>query len=98
MNPCRHTAASRSRRWLNMHDKLINDGYCVVPNVLDQKLLEELRHITDNLLAQMSPEEARRQRSTGSMIPVVRDHRLVPLIAHRAAIRAIETLGFHDVR
>ena len=43
--------------------------------------------MTDGLIAQMTAEDTRVQRSTGSMIPVVKDRRLVRLIAHPKALR-----------
>jgi ectoine hydroxylase-related dioxygenase (phytanoyl-CoA dioxygenase family) len=79
-------------------DHLLDEGYCIVPGILSGESLKELRDITDGLVDGISEEHARRQRSTGSMIPVVRDHRLVRLIAHRPALDALEAMGFTDVR
>src|ERR1043166_6759217 len=79
-------------------NQLIEEGYCIVPDVLTPAFLQELRDITDQLIAKMTEEDARRQRSTGSMIPVVKDHRLARLIAHPTALHAVEAMGFHEVR
>ncbi|MEX1228996.1 MAG: phytanoyl-CoA dioxygenase family protein [Planctomycetaceae bacterium] len=79
-------------------EQLLEEGYCIIPDVVPSEMLTELRQVTDGLLAGMSADEARIQRSTGSMIPVVRDHRLSRLIAHEPALRSLANMGFHDVR
>ena len=39
------------------YDQLIADGYCVVENVLKQKMLERLRLVTDQLLDAQTEDE-----------------------------------------
>jgi hypothetical protein len=70
-------------------EQLIEEGYCIVPGVLTAEFLQELRDVTDRLIAGMTAEDARIQRSTGSMIPVVKDYRLARLIAHPNALRGV---------
>src|ERR1039457_7167496 len=77
----RHSLKRKSSMNIKDQDRreqLIEEGYCIVPDVLTAEFLQELRAITDHLVAGMTAEEARLQRSTGSMIPVVKDHRLPP--------------------
>ena len=78
--------------------QLIEEGYCIVPDVLTAEFLQELRDITDRLVAGVTAEDARIQRSTGSMIPVVKDHRLARLIAHPNALRGVTAMGFDEMR
>lgn len=78
--------------------ELLEDGFCIIPNILNAATIAELREITDRMVDAMSEEEARRQRSTGSLISVVHDHRLVDLITNATALRAVEAMGFHDIR
>lgn len=78
--------------------QLIEEGFCIIPNVLSAEFVQELREVTDGLIAQMTAEDARVQRSTGSMIPVVKDQRLARLIAHPKALDEIKALGFDDVK
>src|SRR5262245_36160244 len=82
----------------NRRDQLIEEGFCIIPNVLSPGFLQDLRDITDRLIDATSEEHRRQQRSTGSMIPVVKDQRLARLIAHPTALRTIEAMGFHEVR
>jgi len=79
-------------------EQLIEEGYCIVPDVLSADFVQELRDATDHLIAGMTAEDKRVQRSTGSMIPVVKDPRLARLIAHPNALRALNAMGFDDVR
>jgi ectoine hydroxylase-related dioxygenase (phytanoyl-CoA dioxygenase family) len=84
--------------WDAKRRQLIEEGYCLVENLITSAEVEELREVTEHLIAQMSEEEARRQRSTGSLIPVVNDQRLAQLIAHPKAMGALEAMGFRDNR
>jgi len=87
-----------SINWEEKRRQLIEQGYCLVENILTAVELEQLREVTEHLIQQMTEEEARRQRSTGSLIPVVDDQRLAPLIAHPKALQALEAMGFRDNR
>ncbi len=85
--------AERSKR-----GQLLDDGFCVVENVLTPAEVAGVREVTDRLIAAMSAEDAKRERSTGSMIPVVKDHRLARLIAHPRARATLEAMGLEDTR
>lgn len=82
----------------NHRKQLLEDGYCLVPQVLSPDFVQELRNVTDRLIDEMTEEESRQQRSTGSMIPVVKDPVLARLIAHPPALRMVEAMGYRDVR
>src|SRR3712207_6453159 len=57
-------------------------------------MLDELRTVTGRLLDEQSEEGKRRQRTTGSMIPVTRDPFFARLIAWPPALDALASLGF----
>lgn len=78
------------------YNQLIEDGFCVLEDVLDLPFLQELREFTDLQTAHMSQEEARAQKSTGSLIPVMNDEIFARLVAYRPALDTLEKLGFHD--
>ena len=80
------------------YQQLIENGYCVVENVLTSAFLVRLREITDGLIDAVPAEEARTRRSTGSMIPVIRHAGLVDLVAHPTALAALESMGLEDSR
>ncbi len=82
----------------NRYQQLIENGYCVVENVLPTEFLVRLRQITDELVKAMPAEEARKRKSTGSMIPVNRHAGLVDLVDHPAALAALESIGLEGIR
>ena len=76
------------------YDQLIADGYCVVENVLKEKMLTRLRTVTDELLDAQTEDERAAHRSSGSMISVYMDPLFAELVAYRRALQALEALGF----
>lgn len=74
----------------------LQDGYCIVRNVLDNELLDAIRKASERLVASQSEEEKRKQRSTGSMISVVKDETFARLIAWPKALNALRELGCPD--
>jgi len=76
--------------------QLIEDGFCVVENVLPPEMVARMRSVTDNLVNAVSTEHKQQQRSTGSMVPIVSDARMVELITHPEALRALEAMGFRE--
>ncbi|MEO2046361.1 MAG: phytanoyl-CoA dioxygenase family protein [Pirellulales bacterium] len=80
------------------YQQLIEDGYCVVENVLSSDFLARLRVVTDTMIDAVPTEEARIRRSTGSMISVSQDVELVDLIAHSTALDALKSMGLEDCR
>jgi len=78
--------------------QLIDDGFCIVENVLDVELLNQLRAKSDELAAAQSEADAARQRSTGSMINVVADPLFADLIALPEALDIFSMMGFAETK
>ncbi|MDE0555181.1 MAG: phytanoyl-CoA dioxygenase family protein, partial [Candidatus Poribacteria bacterium] len=76
------------------YDQLIADGYCVVENVLKEKMLARLRTGTDELLDRQTEDERAAHRSSGSMISVYMHPLFAELVAYPRALQALEALGF----
>lgn len=74
--------------------QLLEDGFCVFEQVLSPEMLDRLRRVTDELLAAQDPEQLRRARATGSMIPVMGDPILAELIAWPGTLAALAELGY----
>lgn len=74
--------------------QLVEDGFCVVSELVPDGLLDRLREATDRLVAEQSAEQAAMQRNTGSMIPAVRDPILAELITLPAALDAFREMGY----
>ena len=78
--------------------QLIEDGFCVVENVMSPEMVARMRSITDDLVNAVSTEHKQQQRATGSMVPVMSDARMVDLVTHPEALRALEAMGFRENR
>lgn len=80
-------------------EQLVGDGFCIVPGVLDARMLDSLRRETSALLDQLTAEEKRIQGGQGAWQPIP----LAPavfseLISWPRALAALADLGFDSVR
>ena len=75
------------------YDQLIENGFCLFENTLDSKMLADLRQMTEKVLAAQTEKDRARQRTTGSMAPIVSDPFFADIIAHPKALAA---LGYDD--
>ncbi len=73
-------------------------GFCVLPRVLPDDLLDRLRHVTQEILENLPAAHEEDNRSTGSMVSVYEHPLFAELIALPAAQEAIQTLGFSTAR
>jgi hypothetical protein len=78
--------------------QLINEGYCILEEIYSQKLIDRMRAVTDVLVDQMTEDEVIRQRSTGSLISVMKHEGLVDLIVDTGALEALESIGLREIR
>ena len=76
------------------YTQLIEQGYCLLPDILPDDLLTRLRAATDALLARQTPEQAAKFRAQGSMFPTTSDPLMAQLIALPQALDALRGLGF----
>jgi len=79
------------------HDQrrqLLDDGYCVVEDVLPNALLAELRDDSARLADERLADDRVSQRSTGSMINVFELSRCVDLVTLPAALETLKQLGY----
>ena len=77
---------------------LRRDGYCVVRDVLDRRLLARLRARTAALLAALPASHRQRQRATGSLVHIAADPAFAALIAWPQALAALDAQGLGDAR
>jgi ectoine hydroxylase-related dioxygenase (phytanoyl-CoA dioxygenase family) len=75
--------------------QLIESGYCVFKNVLDGAMLDELRRVTERLIAEVSAADAEKYKYQGSNVQVAyQDPVFAWLFAWPAALNALASLGF----
>lgn len=78
------------------YEQLVRDGFYTFPKILDDRMLDRLRGATDSLLAAQTEEQQRRQRSTGSMVPLSKteDPVFAELILWQPALDALRSVGY----
>ena len=76
-------------------DQLIDNGYCVFPQLLETDLLQRVRRVSRQLLDENSAEEKRKRGHQGNVISLAyQDPVFSELIALPAALEALAALGF----
>lgn len=79
----------------NQLSKLIEDGFCIFKNILDDKMIRRIDEAANRLLALEEDEHFKTQKSTGSLIPIHRDSLFAELVVWPKAIEAIRSMGFN---
>ena len=78
--------------------QLVEDGYCVVDDILDQEFLAELRQVTARIRAQET-QRPNAVKYHGTLIePAYRDPVYARLIAWQPSLDLLSAMGFSDVR
>ena len=77
---------------------LRDDGYTVVPNVVESSLINTLLYVSERLLADTSTQHLQRDQFTGSLIPTSKDPAFAQLIGHSGVLDALASLGLGDLR
>lgn len=76
---------------------ILNDGYAVVPGILDRSGLDLIERAVAARLAAASPQHLAAHRTTGSMIHVAEDPAFAELIAWPATLAILRALDFGEV-
>ena len=78
-------------------EQLVRDGFFVFKNILTPEMLDELRTVTGNLLAEAGAGHHEQYRYQGSNISVAYQHDVFArLFAWPAALAGLKQLGFDD--
>ena len=82
-----------------IQNQFIHDGFCVFRNILEPELIDKLRRITGEALAQQEDAHFERQRAPGSMVMIdwdmaYRYDTFAELIAHPKMLKRLAELGF----
>ena len=76
--------------------QLLEDGYCVIENVLDPPVLQQIRDVSAEALRAVSSEHRVQNRSQGSLINIADYPGYAPLIGHPQARAVMRQLVFPD--
>ncbi len=77
-------------------EALIEEGFCVVPNVLDGEFVALLNREITRLAMSVPPGDRARRRSQGVMLSAMAHPLLADLIAHPPALEALAAMQFSD--
>ena len=85
----------------DMQKQFMNDGFYVFRNMLEPELIDTLKEITDDVLAQQEEAHFEQQRAPGSMVMIdwemaYRYDVLAELIAHPKRLKGLSELGFAE--
>jgi phytanoyl-CoA hydroxylase len=85
----------------DMQKQFMDDGFHVFRNMLEPELIDTLRGITDDVLAQQEKAHFEQQRAPGSMVLIdwemaYRYDVLAELIAHPKMLKGLSELGFAE--
>lgn len=82
--------SDRSKR-----EQLLDQGYCIFEQVLDAPMLDELRKVTQRLIAEISSEDMAKYKYQGTNVRVAyQDPVFARLFAWPKALEALASLGF----
>lgn len=76
--------------------QLLDDGYCVISDVLDDTLLHDVRQISSEALSAVSSVHRAQNRSQGSLINIADYPGYAALVGHAKARDVMTKLGFSD--
>lgn len=76
---------------------LLEDGFAIVPGVLDQSGLQLVEDAAARQLANASPEHLAKHRTTGSMLQVAEDPAFADLIAWAPTLSILRALDFGEL-
>ena len=80
------------------HQKLCEDGYCVIEQVLDDALLGDVSRLSERALSATSSEHRTQNRSQGSLINIADYPGYASLIGNAKAREVFQRLSFADPR
>ena len=87
-----------SDHWKTKREALVRDGVCVIKDILDAPLLDSVRRVAAEKIAQLSDKHRLAQKSPGSMLANRDMPELVDLITWPKTLQALSHLGFEDVQ
>jgi ectoine hydroxylase-related dioxygenase (phytanoyl-CoA dioxygenase family) len=76
----------------------VEDGFCVIEQVLSADELERIRTACLTHLASLPAAHRQKQVSTGSMVDVSQVPHMAELVTHRRALDVYGRMGYRDVR
>ena len=73
-------------------DQIIQDGYCVIEDVLDSNMLRQLRLVSDSMIAQQDETHFKDHASQGCIIRITKHPSMAQIIAHPPTLKIFADL------
>ena len=77
-------------------EQITQDGYCVIEDVLDADMLEQLRKVSDEMIAQQDAAHLENFASQGCIIAFHKEPFMGRLVAYPRALEVFAGLGFDE--
>ena len=77
-------------------EQIIQDGYCVIEEILDSKMIKKLRLVSDSIIDQQDETHFIEHASQGCIISVTKHPFMAKLIAYPRTLKIFTDLGFDD--
>lgn len=97
-SPGRATVDDSPARIATPRERLLEQGYLIVPGAIPAPEIAELRRAADEIVAAQPPEYWERHKAIGSLININQHPELARLISHEAGLGLMQALGFGDPR
>ena len=73
-------------------DQIIQDGYCVIEDVLDSNMLQKLRLVSDSMIAQQDETHFKDHASQGCIIRITKHPFMAQIIAYPSTLKIFADL------
>ena len=81
-----------------LKQQLVEDGYCVIPGLVSESLLDKTRACVDKALAEVDAERREQTKAPGSLIDSNFYPELADLIGNPAALETLHAMGLRDIK
>ena len=78
--------------------ELKQNGFCIIENVADERLLDRTRACVDKALAEVDPDRLQKTKSPGSLIDSNDYPELADLIGNPRALAELDRMGLKDIK
>ena len=81
-----------------LKQQLVEDGYCVIPGLVSESLLDKTRACVDKALAEVDADRRAQTKAPGSLIDSNSYPELADLIGNPAALESLHAMGLRDIK
>ena len=87
-----------SKQVANKLNQLQKDGFCILEDAADERLLDKTRECTKSALSDINDDYLESQRSPGTLIDSGKYPELAVLIGNPKPLEVLNKMGYHNNR